>query len=273
MAGVAAFFDLDGTLIPRPSLERRFLAALRRRKAIAIGNYFAWLYEATRLLPRGINKVLYANKAYLRGIAVSELDSLMIPSFFPQAVERIAWHLQRGHAIVIVSGALEPPAKKAVAALKEELAKRGVFAPIEVFATRVEGDGEKWTGRIFGEAIFGEAKARAVRQFAAEKEIDLSQCFAYGDSTPDRWMLEAVGKPVAVNPSNDLARIAARNGYEIVHWREAETSIRSSESSSHPKPFPNPQLQISGLNRNEVRVAPEDRDETELVRAKSGYSA
>lgn len=271
MAGVAAFFDLDGTLIPLPSLEKRLLRVLRERKAIRIGNYITWLEETTRLLPRGVNQVLYANKAYLRGIAVSESD-LAIPSFFPRAVERAAWHLQRGHAIVIVSGTLEPLAKKASAALKEELAKRGIFASIQVFATGLEPDGEKWTGRIVGEAMFGEAKARTIRQFADAKKIDLSQSFGYGDSTPDRWMLETVGKPVAVNPSNDLARIAARNGWEIVYWRETQTSMQNSESSSDLEIVSNPQQTISCLHREGVRVAPEDGDEPELVRAKSGYS-
>lgn len=272
MAGVAAFFDLDGTLIPLPSLEKRLLRVLRSRKAIGIGNYITWLEETTRLLRRGVSQVLYANKAYLRGIAVSNLDTLVIPGFFLQALERATWHLQRGHAIVIVSGTLEPLAKKAAAALKEELAKRGIFASIEVFATGLEPDGEKWTGRIVGEAMFGEAKARATRQFADAKKIDLSQSFGYGDSTPDRWMLETVGKPVAVNPSNDLARIAARNGWEIVYWRETQTSMQNSESSSDLEIVSNPQQTISCLHREGVRVAPEDGDEPELVRAKSGYS-
>src|SRR4029077_10693445 len=40
---VAAFFDLDGTLILRPSLERRFFAELRQRRAIPMRNYFLWL--------------------------------------------------------------------------------------------------------------------------------------------------------------------------------------------------------------------------------------
>src|SRR5258708_17456440 len=37
---VAAFFDLDGTLLARPSLERRFFFELRDQRAIPVGNYF-----------------------------------------------------------------------------------------------------------------------------------------------------------------------------------------------------------------------------------------
>jgi hypothetical protein len=49
---VAAFFDLDGTLVALPSLERRFFRMLRYRRAIAAKNYWRWLAEAVRLAPR-----------------------------------------------------------------------------------------------------------------------------------------------------------------------------------------------------------------------------
>ena len=48
---IAAFFDLDGTLIPDPSLERRFFSQLRRNHAIPLTNYLRWGAEALRLLP------------------------------------------------------------------------------------------------------------------------------------------------------------------------------------------------------------------------------
>ena len=59
---MAAFFDLDGTLVARPSLERRFFRMLRYRRAIAARNYLLWLREAMRLMPRGTSVVLQANK-------------------------------------------------------------------------------------------------------------------------------------------------------------------------------------------------------------------
>src|SRR4030081_68313 len=62
---IAAFFDLDGTLIGRPSLERRFFAQLRYRRAIPLGNYFLWLVRAAWLAPRGMQMMRHANKMYL----------------------------------------------------------------------------------------------------------------------------------------------------------------------------------------------------------------
>jgi hypothetical protein len=53
-------------------------------------------------------------------------------------------------------------------------------------------------------------------------------------------MLEAVGKPVAVNPSNDLGRIARRNDWVVLRWekekaftqrtRRAQRSLRKDET-------------------------------------------
>src|SRR6266446_1567097 len=67
---IAAFFDLNGTLLAPPSLERRFFRMLRYRREIPTTNYFLWLMEALRLLPRGVNAILHANKMYLQGVHI-----------------------------------------------------------------------------------------------------------------------------------------------------------------------------------------------------------
>jgi HAD superfamily hydrolase (TIGR01490 family) len=253
--GVAAFFDLDGTLISLPSLEMRFLSLLRYRRLVGIRNYFAWITEAARLLPRGINQILHANKIYLRGVSAAERDSLRLPSFFPDAMERMAWHSERGHLLVIVSGTLQPLAERTARAMEAELAARGLRGAIRVCATRLEVKNETWTGRIVGEAMFGEAKARAIKRIADAEDLDLSRCYAYGDSANDRWMLEAVGKPAAVNPTNDLARIARRNEWAALRWGKEKTFTQRTQSAQSPQ------------RRNES-------DETlQAVREKAGFRA
>jgi len=254
-AGVAAFFDLDGTLISLPSLEMRFLSLLRYRRVVRTRNYFAWIVEALRLLPRGINQILYANKMYLRGISADEANSWRAPSFFPEAIERVAWHAERGHLLVIVSGTLETLAIRAARAMEAELEARGLKSGIRVCAARLEGKNEAWTGRILGEAMFGEAKARAIRRFAATEDLDLQRCFAYGDSANDKWMLEIVGKPAAVNPTSDLARIARRNEWAVLQWRKEKAFTQRTQSSQSPQ------------RKNES-------DETlQVMRAKAGFRA
>jgi HAD superfamily hydrolase (TIGR01490 family) len=241
---IAAFFDLDGTLLPLPSLERRFAAALRSRRAIPPGNYFRWLARAIRLAPQGVSAVTHANKMYLHDISAHRQTLLggtathasarvdcataasvistrdQLPVFFPDAIDRIVWHIECGHAIVLITGTLAPLASEAALILTLRLAARGITTSIAVCATQLEQANDRWTGGIKGEAIFGAAKARAAQRIATQKDFDLARCYAYGDSTNDRWMLGAVGRPAAVNPSRELERIARLRNWPILRWEQ-----------------------------------------------------
>jgi alcohol-forming fatty acyl-CoA reductase len=272
---IAALFDLDGTLMPKPSLEKKFFAVLRYRHLVGMRNYFWWLAEAVRLAPRGISQIQHANKMYLRGVRVDEglcgtdifagrlavngkaekeesrerrrrQARMPVSPFFTEAIERVAWHAERGHLIVIVSGTLEPLAKLAARALEAELGMRGMACRVRVCATRIEKTDGRWTGRIVGEAMFGEAKARAVRRIAAEMDLDLERCFAYGDSATDRWMLDLVGRPAAVNPSDDLARIARRNEWTVLCWGKEKNFTQSSHRAQSSR--------RTEVTREELRV-------------------
>jgi phosphoserine phosphatase len=257
--GVAAFFDLDGTLMALPSLERRFFRVLRSRSEIPLRNYFLWLREALRLALRGIGGILQANKMYLLGVQIfeergrgDEARSLRhksghrapgqtsapprrnprwpVPVFFEEAMKRVVWHGKQGHTIVLLSGTLEPLAREAGRALEAALAERGIYCELYVCATRLEEVDGKWAGKILGEAMFGEAKERAARRIAAELKLDLRRCYAYGDSVSDRWLLGAVGLPVAVNPCRKLARLARMRGWTVLKWeKEGIETLRHRE--------------------------------------------
>jgi HAD superfamily hydrolase (TIGR01490 family) len=269
--GIGAFFDLDGTLVALPSLEQRFFRILRYRKEIPAKNYFLWLKEALRLMPRGIGAILQSDKMYLRGVQVldergegeREVSSRHkdgqqakgqasapprchprqpVPRFFAQAIERVAWHARQGHRIVLLSGTLEPLGRAAAQAMAAGLGLLGIRVKIRVCATRLEGIDGKWTGRIVGEAMFGEAKVHMAKRLAEEMQLDLERCYAYGDSLNDRWLLAAVGNPAAVNPSNDLASVARTRGWPVLHWegKENPTHRRSgkremAERSTHSR--------------------------------------
>jgi HAD superfamily hydrolase (TIGR01490 family) len=216
---VAAFFDLDGTLLPLPSLERRFVGMLRDQSAIPTKNYFRWLAQAIRLAPLGITAITHSNKTYLRSVPIGAIRN-QLPAFFPAALNRLARHAAQGHSIILVTGTLEPLAKQAALALTLRLLVRGITASVGVCATRLEEIEGRWTGRINGEAMVGEAKASAMQRIAASSGFDLARSYAYGDATHDRWMLGAVGRPVAVNPSRELERIACLRHWPILLWKE-----------------------------------------------------
>jgi HAD superfamily hydrolase (TIGR01490 family) len=252
---IAAFFDLDGTLLPLPSLERRFVAALRYRRAIPAMNYVRWMAHAVRMVPQGIPRIAHANKMYLHNVvalsstgtpacaaaahatvASGSTHQYSAPRFFPAGIDRVAWHVRQGHTVILTTGTLEPLAQQAALALTLRLVARGLTASIGVCATRLEKLQDRWTGRIEGEAMFAEAKTRAMQRIAAQCGFNLSLCYAYGDTASDRWMLGAVGWPTAVNPSRELERISQLRRWPILRWSESSTSIAAGateESRSH----------------------------------------
>jgi HAD superfamily hydrolase (TIGR01490 family) len=225
-AKTAAFFDLDGTLVAGPSLERRFFRELRYRRVIGWKNYLWWMAQALRLAPRGITEIVQGNKMYLRGVAVAPNKSnpgeRRKCAFFAAAIKRITWHAERGDTIVIVSGTLEFLAREAARELELILSRCGIAAKVQVCATRLEEKDGCWAGKIIGEALFGGAKAREVRRLAAQMGFDLKRSYAYGDSAQDRWLLEAVGNPWVVNPAPGLSRVARNYNWPIVWWKEGK---------------------------------------------------
>ena len=231
---IAAFFDLDGTLLAGPSLERQFFAMLRSRGAVSASGYIAWLARAVKLAPEGIHAIAHANKRYLRGVdapglvgakrvapqcdtAIARADRTPVLRFHARALDRMAWHAKQNHRIFLVSGTLAPLAQVAGIALLMRLAAQDVSASIGVCATQLEEVDGQWTGRIVGEAVCGPAKRRLVEQLAQEQGFDLAKSYAYGDTMNDRWLLAAVGRPAVVNPSKKLRRLAGLYDWPV-HW-------------------------------------------------------
>lgn len=226
-AAVAAFFDIDGTLLPSPSLEWRFIAYLLAHDQIPAGNAGRWMAQAAKTLFKGMRTAILGNKQYLRGLnesLVSEWEQSLDAKggtplrFWAAALERISSHSAQGHRVFLVSGTLEPLASVAEQRLTRELGPQGASA---ICATRAEICDRRFTGRIVGEHMSCEAKARALRELADRHGLALRLSYAYGDSIKDAAMLDAVGHPRAVNPSWRLADLALSRGWEICAWRDA----------------------------------------------------
>lgn len=210
---IAAVFDIDGTLLPAPSLELRLLAHLALNGELRLSSIGKWL----RSLPAR-SLTLDENKAYLEGVKVSAAQEWIAREFaelelFSDALKMMNWHRRRGHAIVLISGTLARLARAVGTLLASD-------DEIFVSATELECDGDRWTGRANGEAICGPAKERALIRIAAENHFDLSRSYAYANSWKDRWLLGAVGHPIVVNSAPRMARHARRCGWPLVNWND-----------------------------------------------------
>jgi alcohol-forming fatty acyl-CoA reductase len=243
---VAAFFDLDSTILAAPSLEWRFVGYLLERNQLKSSNAGAWLSHFAKNILLSPREALDANKRYLAGLreslardfslAACETKNLTTKqNFFPEALSRIAWHQAQDHRVCIVSGTLAVLARELLTQLP---------APIDIVATELEtasgyladthAIAPVFTGSLSGPHMTGLAKARSVWRYAESHSIDLTKSFAYGDRNADLPMLDAVGHPFAVNPSKRLARIARENTWEVVHWGALATQRANHKTLAAP---------------------------------------
>jgi phosphatidylglycerophosphatase C len=102
----------------------------------------------------------------------------------PDVVERLRWHTDAGHDVVLVTASL--------AAYAEPLGAR--LGATRVVATELEADG---AGRLAGANCRGEEK---VRRLAALYGDPPRLAWAYGDSPDDAPMLRLARHPVHVGP-------------------------------------------------------------------------
>jgi len=96
------------------------------------------------------------------------------------------------------------------------------FGIRHLIATEPESVGGRFTGRVAGTPCFREGKIRRVEQWLAglgRRLEDYAASSFYSDSHNDLPLLERVRRPVAVDPDEQLAAVAARRGWPVISLR------------------------------------------------------
>lgn len=217
----AAFFDLDGTLLPSPSLERRMVRGLIQRGELGATQAARWLARFLRFAARDWCAATSGNKAYLAGVSALAPEAWMAArcpqgiNFYPQGLDTVRRHAILGYRIVFVSGTLAPLARAVAREVEDRL---HLHAQILVCATELVSAGEILTGEAVGAHLSREEKASVVERLVAKHGWDLRACFGYGNTMADEGMLGCVGHPFAVNPNANLAERAQRGGWPVLLW-------------------------------------------------------
>jgi HAD superfamily hydrolase (TIGR01490 family) len=217
----AAFFDLDRTLLRRSS-ALALAGSFREHGVIGRGQLAkaaAWqlLFAARGAGAETVRKAAEDGLMILRGFPVADLRRLVAsamepvlrPLVYQEPLHLVQRHRERGEPVYIVSATLQE--------IVEELAAELGFDGAVGSTCEIE-DGV-YTGRSL-RACHGEGKAAAIRELAAAEGFDLAACTAYSDSHTDLPFLEAVGKPVAVNPDRRLRELALERGWPVLSFRE-----------------------------------------------------
>jgi HAD superfamily hydrolase (TIGR01490 family) len=213
---IAAFFDVDNTLLPGEATEVRFFRWLWRQGVVGWPEVRASLSWLLRHLPAFSLHPLRERKLYLAGKPAQVIEPLgeefcreqLCPYVSPAAMEAIEGHRNAGHRIVLLTGSLDFLIDPIATALRAE----------RCFASRLEQVAGVYTGRLVPPLPYGQGKRRLIEQLAQDISLDLSLCYAYGDSPGDFDLLRAVGYPTVVNPIRGMAHRAKRQQWPIQRW-------------------------------------------------------
>jgi HAD superfamily hydrolase (TIGR01490 family) len=223
----AAFYDLDGTLLSC-NLVTTYAYYARNDRSI-----FKSLYQITKVglsVPLLFGLDLYSRtlfnvfffKAYrgmhrdrLVGLADDLFEVTLKPSIYPRANELIEKTRKEGYRNVLVTGALDFTVRPI--ALH--------FGMDEVICNRLEFRNHVATGRVLDPLVAESEKARIIREYAEEENIDLSASCSFSDSTSDIPMLTVTGHPVATNPTRRLRHVAQQHNWPVLDLNKTEGKL------------------------------------------------
>ncbi len=207
MAKIAAFFDIDGTIYREGLITEVFKKIMRyelvdedkwynevrpafckwdRRQ----GDYDTYLLKMVDVY---IEATKGLSKEYIEHIARKVINQKG-ERVYTFSRERIKWHKEQGHVVIAISGS---PIE-----LVREMA--GKYEMDDFRGTIYEIDEQgKYTGEIIPmwDSV---SKEKALLELKEKYDIDLSQSYAYGDTSGDLTMFNYVGIPYAINPTREL---------------------------------------------------------------------
>ena len=217
-AKAAACFDLDRTLIAGYSATALGWERLKS-PSVPLRSKLSQLGVA---LDYGLGRVRYAG---LMQVAMRELAGFSEREFLrlgEQAFRRrlagtlyregrllVAAHRRLGHCILMVTSATRAQA----APVAREL---GID---HLLCSELEVADGRFTG-VFT-PCHDEGKRIAAQRFCRKQSLNLGEAWFYSDSLDDLPLLEAVGRPVAVNPKAALSALADARG-----WPRLEFHLR-----------------------------------------------
>jgi HAD superfamily hydrolase (TIGR01490 family) len=220
----AAFFDVDNTLV-RGSTSILFGKVAFAGGALKRRDLWRFAYEQVMFVRRGEKNSTMAGfkdraLSITKGHSITELRDLMPkvyreeikPRLWPGTVRAVKEHLALGHEVWLITAAPQELGQL----IADDLGATGALGTIVGHKDGV------LTGELVGDPLHGQAKRKAARKLAKERNISLKRSFAYSDSVNDLPLLTLVGNPIVVNPDKVLKRYADAAGWDILRFKRKE---------------------------------------------------
>jgi phosphoserine phosphatase len=174
-------FDMDSTLIQAEVIDE--LA-----KVAGVGDRVAEITESAMRGEIDFSESFRRRMALLEGLEESVLQNIAENLPITEGAERLIKHLRHfGYKVAILSGGFTYFANY----LKSKL---GIDY---VYANQLDFENGRLTGKVKGDIIDGQMKAKLLRQLAEQEGISLEQVIAVGDGANDLPMLSIAGLGIA----------------------------------------------------------------------------
>ena len=195
MVVTVAAFDFDETLTERDSVVP-FLRRFSSRRRFAAG----LLPHTLRVLPMAARRDRdrlreLATQLVFTGRPIAEVEeqaaahgaAILAGGLRPDTRQRLQWHLDAGHRVVIVSASYDIYLDVVAAGLGD----------VDVLGTRLEVVDGVCTGRLEGPNCRGREKVERLRTWLDARGLDRDDVvvYAYGDSRGDTEMLAWADHP------------------------------------------------------------------------------
>ena len=218
-AGAIAFFDLDLTLLSKNSgslwvrseLREGFITPWMALRAMTwILRYQLGMMDMESAVLTAIASLEGDDEEVVRQRTWRFYDREIAQLYRPGGLDALEQHRRAGDVLALLTSSSGFMSERA----KEQLGLD------HILCNRFEVLDGRFTGRPQGGLCFGEGKLTHARALADQRGVSLLDCVFYTDSASDLPVLEAVGRPVCVNPDPRLRAVAVRRGWERVDWGE-----------------------------------------------------
>ncbi len=216
--GVAAFFDLDRTLLDinsgllwaRHELDERRIG----RWQFARAAWWSLMYhlsfiDMTRMYSEALAHYAGQRAADIQARTRDWFAADVVGRLRPGGRAALEQHRQAGDWLVLLTNSSPFEAEEAARAfeLDDWLANEFI----------TDGDG-RLLGTFTPPLCFGHGKIARAERWAAARGLSLDDAYFYTDSYSDLPMLDRVGQPRVVHPNPRLRRAARQRGWPVFDW-------------------------------------------------------
>jgi len=219
--GAAAFFRVEGTLIPLGAVSAAAYFAANgngfRERALRLGHLafagpvYSLLGQSDRTLANRLTYLALRNMSRDRVAILADeyFQDMLKDRILEGGIELLRKARKQGHRVVLISDGLS----EIIEPLVEELKYVDDF-----ICNRLEYRDDKTTGRLLDPVVGGHDSVKWAQHYAQQHNLSLEQSVVYAAHGPDLLLMSAVGFPCAVNPDFTLRRAARDADWPVMDY-------------------------------------------------------